>query len=253
MSLRKRIALVREPSPSFPACITAYAFPDTINYQKAKKQHIEYCNTLEELGLEVIKLPPEKKYPDSCFVEDAAIIHGKRALISHFGALSRRGEEKKVLAVLSQTLKVKKCLEPATIEGGDVIHFSNHLISGITQRSNYQGIQQLATWLGVEIKTIEDHSIVHLKSYITALNETTIITINKYVSHPELSQYNKLVLDDKDAYAANTLTINDSVLIPAGYPAVTKMIKEQGFEAITLDITEFQKCEGALTCLSLLY
>ena len=253
MSFRKRTALVREPPKSFPACITAYTFRNSINYQKAISQHREYCRVLEELGLEVIKLESEEQFPDSCFVEDTAVIHGNKAFISHFGAVSRQGEEEKVLMTLSQTLKVKRCLEPATIEGGDVIHFSNYLIAGITKRSTRQGIKQLESWLGINVKPIEDPSIVHLKSYVTALNETTIITVRKYVDNSSLKKFTKIVISEKDFYAANTLTINDVVIIPAGFPAVTKMIQQHGFEVLTVDMTEFQKCEGAVTCLSLLY
>ncbi|MFX1255497.1 MAG: dimethylarginine dimethylaminohydrolase family protein [Promethearchaeota archaeon] len=250
MSLR--LALVRSPGRKYGQCISAHPLHHTINLSRAHKQHANYCKVLEELGLELITMPPDDEHPDSCFVEDTAIIRKGKALITRMAKESRRGEEETVVKVLKDYLKVKKATEPATIEGGDVIHLSDRFISGITQRTNFEGVKQLENWLGVPVDTIVDSDIVHLKSYITYLGKNTMMVTEAYVNHPLLKDFTILTVPKDEVYAANTLTIGETVLMPKNFPKTQKMIAESDFEVVTLQMTEFQKCEGALTCLSLL-
>jgi dimethylargininase len=142
---------------------------------------------LWELGLEVIRLPRDDEHPDSCFVEDNAVVHGGRALICRMAKESRRGEEDAVEALLSQYMPVRRAEPPATIEGGDVIHLLNRLISGLTQRTNTLGVAQMEAWLGIRVETIKDPHIVHLKSYINYLGGGIMITTKRYSNHPVLN------------------------------------------------------------------
>ncbi len=225
----------------------------SVSTRKAKQQHKYYCDILSELGLEVFKLSPEDRFPDCCFVEDTAIIHGKRALISRMGAESRRGEEQTVSEFLSEYLKIKATNTPGTIEGGDVVHLPNYLISGVSQRTNVEGINQLSNWLKLEVKRIIDDTIIHLKSHVTFLHSNTVLVNDKVSNHPVLDSFKKIVITPDEQYATNTLTINKVTLLPSGYPHTYQQLTEEGFEVITLEMSEFQKCEGALTCLSLLF
>ncbi len=245
-------ALVREPSNSFPSCISSHPLHHSVSVKQAKLQHQKYCEVLTELGLEVFKLPPDDRFPDSCFVEDTAIIHKDRVLISRLGARSRRGEEHEIREYLDKYLKVKEAAAPATIEGGDVIHLPQYLISGISQRTNKEGVMQLADWLQLEVKPILDKSIIHLKSHVTFLERNTVIVNDSISNHPVFRSFAKIVVPTDEEYAANTLTINGVVLIPDGYPKTAQKLMNAGFEIIQLEMSEFQKCEGALTCLSLL-
>jgi len=169
------------------------------------------------------------------------------------GTPSRRGEEKSIQMVLQEYLEVKKATPPATIEGGDIIHLDDQFICGITQRTNTDGINQMSEWLDVQVKICADPTIVHLKSYVTYLGKNTIITTKTYSDHPVFSPFEKIIVKNEESYAANTLTIGKAVLIAEGYPTVHTMIKDAGFEIITLEMSEFEKCEGALTCLSILF
>lgn len=246
-------ALVREPGCLYPRCISSHPLRHTINIKRARRQHAEYCSILSELGLDVIKLPRDDEHPDSCFVEDNAVVCGGKALICRMAKESRRGEEVAVEEFLSQYMPIKKVEPPATLEGGDVIHLHNRLISGLTERTNTLGVAQMEAWLGVRIETIRDPTIAHLKSYITYLGKGTMIMTKKYSNHPILDHFEKLIVPEKEWYAANTLTIGDVVLMPQGYPRSVRMVKEAGFEVISLNVSEFTKCEGALTCLSILF
>lgn len=225
----------------------------TIDLELAREQHRNYCRILSELGLEVIHLPRRDLLPDSCFVEDNAVIHGDRALICRMARESRRGEEEDVEDFLKDYLKVRRATPPATVEGGDVIHLRDRLISGVTERTNMEGVAQMREWLEVRVDTIVDPGIVHLKSYVTYLGDGVMIATRPYAHHPALEGFRVLMVPDDEAYAANTLTIGETVLMPDGYPRSHEIVREAGFEVIPLPMTEFEKCEGALTCLSLLF
>ena len=248
-----KTALVREPGKSFSQCISSHPLHKNVSTNRAISQHQKYVQTLRDLGLDVIELSPSDSLPDSCFVEDTAVIHNKRALISHMGAKSRRGEEETVQAVLSEYLEVKKAHPPATVEGGDIIHFSDYLISGITQRTNQEGIHSLSQFLKTEVKAILDPNIIHLKSYVTNLDRNNFIMSERYSNHPIFSGMNKIILKESESYASNTLTYNGTVLIPKNFPSVTNLLKELDYDIISLEMSEFERCEGALTCLSLLF
>ncbi len=249
--MNPKYALVREPGNSLSQCITS--LPIQHNISKAKKQHSAYCNTLIELGLEVIHLPIDNEHPDSCFVEDSAIIHDNKAFITRMGAKSRRGEEVAVEETLNDFMATKRTISPGTIEGGDVIHLPDSLICGVTQRTNIEGVDQMRNWLNVTVEIYNDPSIVHLKSYITYLGDDYVIATKGHMNHPTLKNLKILVVDENESYAANTLTIEKTILMPKGFPHTFTMLNEAGFEVIPLDMREFQKCEGALTCLSLLF
>jgi len=223
-----------------------------LNLKKAREQHRKYRETLAQLGLEVILLERDDGHPDSCFVEDTALIHGDRALICRLAPESRRGEEGPVERTLRAMLKIKRVQAPGTIEGGDVVHFSDRLLSGLTQRTNAEGIEQARDWLDVPIETISDPEIMHLKSYVTYLGRGTVICSRRYADHPALKGMEKLVIPDEETYAANTLAIDETVLMSSGRPEAQRLVREAGFEVISMQTSEFEKCDGALTCLSLI-
>ena len=217
-----------------------------------REQHARYRKTLTDLGLEVISVLPDDRHADACFVEDNAVIHGKKALICRMGAESRRGEENAIDEVLKQYVRTKRATAPATIEGGDVVHFDDRLISGVSERTNQEGIKQMREWLEVRVDTIVDPRIMHLKSYVTSLGRNTVIATNRYSKHVALSGLSAIIVPEGEEYAADTLTIGDTVITPLGYPHASELVRKAGFRVIAIDVSEFEKCGGALTCLSLL-
>jgi dimethylargininase len=245
-------ALVREPGARYRGCISSHPLHHTVDVSLARTQHAEYRRTLSEIGLEVIVLQRDDEHPDSCFVEDNAVIQGGRALVCRMAKESRRGEEMAVEAKLKEFMRVKRVAAPATVEGGDVIHLHDRLISGVTERTNVEGITQMGDWLGVRVDTIVDPSIVHLKSYVTYLGGDTMIVTKAYANHPALKGFDKLIVPDDEGYAANTLAIGDAVLMPSGHPKAHALVRDAGFDVVPMNVSEFEKCEGALTCLSLL-
>ncbi|MFX0106674.1 MAG: dimethylarginine dimethylaminohydrolase family protein [Candidatus Hodarchaeota archaeon] len=246
-------AIVRPPSNAFRKCISSHPEQHTLDLHLAQEQHAEYCSTLANLGLKLVRIPPDEKYPDSCFVEDTVVVHENRGFITRFVEESRRGEEFAVAEVLKDYLDLGFARRPATIEGGDIIHLPDRMICGITQRTNIKGVKQMMRWLGTNYETIEDPSIIHLKSYVTYLGQNTIIVTERFVDHPTLQDFEKILIPREEGYATNTLAINSSVLMSRKHQKAQKLVKEVGFEVISLDMSEFEKCEGALTCLSVLF
>jgi len=248
-----RRAVVRAPGKKYCECISSHPQISSLNLEKAIKQHNEYCQVLSDLGIEIIRLMPDDLNPDSCFVEDTAVIFQNKAFMTRPFPESRRPEIESIEEILKQYMPVKRATSPATIEGGDVIHLPNHLISGITQRTNLEGVQQMGSYLETNVMTIADSSIIHLKSHVTYLANNQVLCSSKYANHPILNEFVKLLVPENESYAANSLTVDESVLLPEGNPETKKMIKNAGFDVITLDMSEFEKCEGALTCISLLF
>ncbi len=244
-------AILREVPDTYKSCISSHPNYKDLDIQKAREQHFNYRKLLEELGIETILLHKDNNYPDSCFIEDTAVIHKDKAVITRLAKETRQGEENAVENVLKDYKSVKRVITPGTIEGGDVIHLNDRLISGVTSRTNMEGIRQTEEWLGVKIDTIEDKSIVHLKSYVTYLGEGIFVSTKKYASHPLLRDFEVIVVPDGEEYGANTLAMNDIIIMSEGHDKLIKMINEHGFDVFTLKMTEFEKCEGALTCLSL--
>jgi dimethylargininase len=246
-------ALVREPGAQFPSCISSHPLHNTLDVAQARAQHAEYTNTLVELGLEVIRLPRNDIHPDSCFVEDTAVIHAGKALITRPAKKSRRGEEDSVEEVLQEYLPVQRIVAPGILEGGDVIRLPTQIISGISQRTNRAGVEQMEVYFGVPVETIVDPRLIHLKSHVTYLNKNIMLTTQFFTNHPVLCDFDILTVPENEHYAANTLTIDDTVIMPTGYPQTQQLIEEAGFDVICLNMSEIAKCDGALTCLSLIF
>jgi dimethylargininase len=246
-------ALVNEPGARYRGCISSHPLRHTIDLARARAQHTQYCKVLAQLGLEVITLPRDDEHPDGCFVEDAAVIHGGKAFIARMAKASRQGEEDAVERVLKEYMPVRRARAPATIEGGDIIHLPDRLISGITQRTTSAAVAQMRQWLGVPVEAIADPSIVHLKSHVTYLGKNTFIATKAYASHPVLKGSHVLTVPNGEDYAANTLSVGEIVMMPASHPKTQAMLTKAGFDVIAMDVSEFAKCEGALTCLSLLF
>jgi dimethylargininase len=187
-------AIIRPPSKSYKKCISSHPLHHELDFELALAQHRKYCEALAELGLDLITLTPEYDYPDSCFVEDTVIIHKGKATITRFAKESRQGEETSIEYILKNYKQTKRIEAPGTIEGGDVIHLENFFISGLSQRTNIDGINQTASWLGVPVEIIEDSQIIHLKSYVTYIGRDTFVTTKRFANHPLLQEYSKIII-----------------------------------------------------------
>jgi len=251
-------AIVRKPCTRFAAGLTSVDLgsPDL---ERAIEQHDAYCRALESCGLEVIHLPADDAHPDSTFVEDTAVLTARGAIITRPGAPSRRSEIHAIEPVLRDYFKELHYIrEPGTVDGGDVCEAGEHFFIGISQRTNEEGARQLARWLDslgyssslIDIRGLSN--ILHLKSGLAYVGGSNCLIIEPLLlSDDHLCKYTLSVLSAPEEYAANCLLLNGKVLVAAGFETVQKQLEHLGCETIALDMSEFQKMGGGLSCLSL--
>ncbi|MCU0460262.1 MAG: arginine deiminase family protein [Bacteroidales bacterium] len=246
-------AIVRRPGRNFAGGITTSNLgkPD---FSKALEQHAAYCEALIKCGVELTVLDADERYPDGCFVEDTAVVNSRVKVISRPGAASRRGEEEEIARVLAGYGLTEAITAPGTLEGGDVLRAENHLYIGISERTNEEGAGQLAEILakhGFTSSVVPVEAGLHLKSDIAYLGDGNFISTPVFSHVAGLA--NTIILDPDEYYSANCLRVNDYLLIAKGFPKSKRKILDLGYNIIELDMSEFRKMDGGLTCLSLLF
>lgn len=250
-------ALVCPPAPNFAEGLTSVDF-GAPNFDLAIAQHERYCAALEEIGLELIRLPVDPHHPDSTFVEDTAILTERCAILTRPGAATRQGEveaTRRALAANYSTLH--EITAPGTVDGGDVCEAAGHFWIGISARTNEEGARQLAEILtragyaSTYVDTRNTPGILHLKSGVAYLGEERIAVIDALADHPAFRAYNPIRVTAGEEYAANCVLVNDRVLVASGYPELTGTLRGLGRRVVALDMSEFRKMDGGLSCLSL--
>lgn len=207
-----------------------------------------------EAGLRVEVLPPDERYPDSCFMQDPALIVAGQAIIGRSGAASRRGEEDALAAVLGARFPAVRIKPPGTLEGGDVLLLPDGLVVGHSGRTNRSGIAQLAAAVSLPIEqvTVTD-GYLHLLSGVTHLGDGLLLAAEGFELAPRLRKYRVLRTPKDEAYACNVLAVGEQVIVPAGFPKTAAMLRSQGFELLSVPISEFAKADGGVTCLALVW
>ena len=224
------------------------------DYELILKQHAAYIDTLKSIGLEVIILDEQENFPDAHFVEDTAVVTPDVAVIARPGAKARQGEEDSIAPVLDRFRKTVRIAAPATLDGGDVLMVGNHFFIGISERTNKDGALQLGRYLeeyGNTWDAVRVGAGLHLKSSINFIGNNTLLVTEEFANKEVLKAYDKIIVDAGEAYAANTLWINDHLIVPIRFPATREKLDATGMKIIELDMSEFRKMDGGLTCLSL--
>ncbi|MDR1043415.1 MAG: N(G),N(G)-dimethylarginine dimethylaminohydrolase [Clostridiales Family XIII bacterium] len=249
--------IVRRPAKSLINGITSAPELGKPDYGLAVKQHDAYIEALKKCGVEVTVLEANEDYPDSCFVEDTAVITRKCAIISNPGALSRRGEAKEMLPTIKEFFtedKIEYIESPGTLEGGDVMMVGDHFYVGKSARTNEEGIRQFIEILekhGLSGSEVKLELVLHLKTGVNYIENDNMLVSGEFVTKPDFVNYNRIEIPEDEAYAANCIWVNDRVIIPEGYPTVAKRVKDAGYETIFVDTSEYKKLDGGLSCLSL--
>jgi dimethylargininase len=247
-------AIVRIPGNSLTQGLTTVSLgqPDP---DQARTQHQEYIRALEQCGLAVTVLPPDEEYPDSCFVEDPAVLTERCAIITRPGATTRRGEIDSIRQTLTLFYDDLPGIEaPGTLEGGDVMRVADHFYIGLSTRTNLAGAQQLIQILnahGYSGETVPLKEMFHLKSGVVYLEDDVFVTAGEFQNHPAWKGRREIHVPPEEEYAANCIRVNDYVLVAAGFPRTRDQILQAGFQIIELDTSEFRKVDGGLSCLSL--
>jgi dimethylargininase len=224
-------------------------------HAKAVAQHLRYIQALEDCGLEVTALDADEKYPDSVFIEDTAVVTARCAILARPGADSRRGEVHSVEEVLSGRYEtIARIIDPGTLDGGDVLQVGDHFYIGLTSRTNREGAGQLAEILGgygYGVSFVESREYLHLKSGVSYLGDNVLVVAGELATKGEFEEFDRIVVGSHEEYCANCIRVNDCVLVPAGFERANAQIAARGYELIELEMSEFRKVDGGLSCLSL--
>lgn len=247
-------AIVRPPGRSMVSGLTGTDLGRP-EYEKALEQHGNYVVALESCGLEVLALDADEAHPDSTFIEDVALLTPHCAIVTRPAVPSRAGETASIRPVLDRFYSnIEEIVPPGTLDGGDVMQVGQHFYVGLSARTNLAGAEQLIAILnnyGMSGSTVPVAEFLHLKTGITCVGGNRFLASGEFLVRSEFSEFTILPVDGSNAGAANCIHINDNILVPAGYPQVLEQLSILGSQIIEVDISEFAKLDGGLTCLSL--
>jgi dimethylargininase len=249
-------AIVRPPAPNFAEGITMAELgaPDVPH---ALAEHAAYCRALEQCGLALTWLPEDAAHPDSTFVEDTAVITPHVAVLTRPGHPSRLGEAAAIEPALAARFALKRIVAPGTVDGGDICEAGTHVFIGLSERTNEAGGRQLAAFLEAAGHTATlvtftaGPGLLHLKSGLSWVGARDLVIVDALADHPAFAGWNLLRVRADEAYAANCVRVNDRVLVPLGFPRTEALLRAHGYDPLPLDMSEFRKMDGGLSCLSL--
>jgi dimethylargininase len=251
-------AIVRLPGKTFPQGLTMSEPRASPDFRKALEQHAGYCRALAACGVEVIVMAADESYPDGTFVEDTFVIAERVAIATRPGAKTRMGEVGSVAEAMRRFRpRLEQIEAPGTVDGGDVCQVDNHFLIGVSARTNEAGAAQLAAILAryqYTASTVDIRSqpfLLHLKSGIAYLGERRFLIAPGFPPTDELAHCDMIEVDASEMYAANAVRVNDEVLIAAGFPELAGKLDKLRYRVRALDMSEFAKMDGGLSCLSL--
>jgi len=250
----ERIALVRRPSGRMAEGIVTYGEREPADAALAAQQHAAYVAAVAAAGWEIREVPHADELPDSAFVEDTVVVCGDLAVLARPGAAERRAEVAGTEAVVRDLgLEVARIEEPGTLDGGDVLQVGATVYVGRGGRTNAEGIRQLRRHVaprGFTVVPVPLRRVLHLKSAITALPDGTIVAAD-----PSLLDSSPLppVRQVPEEAGSHVILLGEgSCLVAASAPRSAQLFGEWGFHVTAVDIGEFEKMEGCVTCLSVL-
>jgi len=245
-------ALVRKPGPCFVQALSNHSERHAIDARRACQQHQLYAEALRKTGAEVISLEPLEGFPDSPFVEDTAVVFDHGALTASMKEESRQGEVASVAREMGRYRKLTSVQLPATLDGGDVLVTEQTVFVGLSSRTNREGIEAVAAFSGKPTIAVQVYKGLHLKSAVSYLGRNLLVVDPASVATAPFKTFEWIEVEENEPYAANCLSLGNFVLMPAGFPGVADKIRAHGFAVLELEMSEFEKADGGVTCLSLI-
>jgi dimethylargininase len=250
------IAITREVSPSIGGCELSFVPRVEIDVALARTQHLQYQQALARLGCHVLTLPAEDDLPDAVFVEDVALVLDEVVVMTRPGTESRRPEGASVAARLVEHRPLRSIEPPGTLEGGDVMRIGRTIFVGQSARTNASGIEQLTSLVseyGYTVRPIAMNGCLHLKSAVTLVADNTLLIHPGWINRADFAGYRIIEIDPEEPHAANTLRVGKGLIYPSCFPRTQERLLRAGIPVTTVDVSELQKAEGAVTCCSLLF
>ena len=249
-----RTVLTREISSAITHCELTHVERTPIDIVRAREQHAAYERTIESLGWRVHRLPAPDDMADSVFIEDTAFVLEELAIILRPGAESRRRETAAVSEVLRGYRPLVAILAPATLDGGDILTIGKRIFVGVGGRSNEPGLKQLRAMVksqGYTVDAAEFRDCLHLKTAATLVAEDTLLVNPAWTDPSQFGSLRTIEVHPDEPFAANALTIDDTVLYPAEHVRTLERLEKAGIAVRPVAISELLKAEGSVSCLSL--
>jgi dimethylargininase len=243
-------ALVRPPGTRFSQAISEHPQKKGIDQPRALIQHQSYVDALKQVGGKILPLPPEDLLPDSTFVEDTAFVFDETAFLCSAKEETRRNEVEFVAKALKDHLKIVN-LEPH-MDGGDILNTPQAIYIGLSKRSNERAIHSLSQKIDKKIIPVPVVKGLHLKSAVSYLGNNVLLIDPERVESDAFKNFQWIEVEEKDSYAANCLALGSQIIMPAGFPKIREKILQHGFETVELEMSEFEKADGGVTCLSII-
>ncbi len=250
------LALTHSPSPSLAQCQRTFVAPAPIDLGHAAQQHEAFCQMLRQAGAEVRTLDVNHDLPDSVFIEDTAIVLDEVAVLASMGHPTRRAEPAGIEPELRKYREVERVELPATLEGGDVLRVGRTLLVGLSSRTNAAGVealQAIGLRFGYDVRPVPVGRCLHLKSACAALPDHRLLVNPDWLDSRALRNFDLVRVPNAEPDGANLLLLGTRVCVPLAHPQTAEMVRQLGFEAEAVDISEFAKAEGCVTCLSILF
>ncbi|MBQ4132352.1 MAG: amidinotransferase [Desulfovibrionaceae bacterium] len=251
-----RNALTRLPGRSVIDGLSASPCAGRPDYHKALMQHKAYVEALQNCGLETTCLQALEDFPDSCFIEDVAVLTPKCAIIANPGAPTRRREPEYALDALRRYYESDQIcfIKSGNLDGGDVLMVRNHFYIGLSGRSNQAGCLEFIKYLerfGHSGEIVPVTEGLHLKTGVSWLGSNRLLLTKAMARQKAFAAFEHIVVAPEEAAAANCLWIDGKVIMPDGYPSTARALQNAGHHIIKVDISEYEKLDGGLSCLSL--
>ena len=250
--MSRPVALVRRPGPRLAEGLLTHLKREPVDLDLAREQWQGYLSALRAAHWEVLEVEPADDCPDAVFVEDPVVVHGDVAVLARSGAVARRAESEGVeRAVRELGLRIARIEEPGTLDGGDVLRTGGTAYVGLGGRTNGAGVSQLARHLrefGVRVQAVPVTRALHLKSACTALPDGTVVGWGPVVDDKEAFPAYEDVLEEGGAHVV--VLGERHLLMAASAPRTAESYRRRGYQVTEVDVSEFEKLEGCVTCLS---
>ena len=249
-------AIVRPPGRTYPEALTRREPRPPIDLELAQRQHRGYVATLRHAGLDVTVLPADDEHPDAVFVQDRVCVLDGRAIVGPSAVASRLGEAAALVEVLGGSCPVIELPTPSCLDWGDVLITEHALFVGLSERSNEAAVEALRDVAGSS-RTVDGVSLpaglLHLLSGCAYLGDGKLLAVRALEPFARARGFDVIPVAETEPSAANVLAYGEWAVVPAGYPETAARIKSAGFRVQRISVSEFEKRDGGVTCLSVLY
>jgi dimethylargininase len=249
------IAITHPPSPALARCQLTHLDRVPIDLPLAASQHAAYRAALVACGATVVTLDVNRDSPDGCFVEDTAIVLDEVAVLTPMGTRARATEPAGIEPELRRYREVIRIRPPAALEGGDVLRLGKTLYVGTSGRTDAAGAAALhdaVSPFGYTVEVVPVTGCLHLKTAVTALPDDSLLVNPAWLPAGAFPDMSRIEVDPAEPWGANVVRIGNHVLAASAFPRTIDRIRSRGFTVHPVDLSEFAKAEGGVTCLSLL-